>query len=97
MKMVTKKRDSQEVYAADIFNSFFFKKSDIFHCIVFPLNFSAQLNEIRKSSVARLFCDNGNHIESIQRSAFWKEYAQLNIFQYFSEEQIHNVFFVFDF
>lgn len=29
-----------------------------------------QLNEIRKSSMARLFCDNGNNIEQIQPRAF---------------------------
>lgn len=29
-----------------------------------------QLNEIRKASMARLFCDNGNNIEQIQPKAF---------------------------
>lgn len=29
-----------------------------------------QLNEIRKASMARLFCDNGNNIEQMQPSAF---------------------------
>lgn len=30
----------------------------------------AQLNEIRKSSMARLLCDNSNHVQSIQPQAF---------------------------
>lgn len=29
-----------------------------------------QLSEIRKASMARLFCDNGNNIEQMQRAAF---------------------------
>ena len=29
-----------------------------------------QLNEIRKASMARLFCDNGNNIEQMQHAAF---------------------------
>lgn len=29
-----------------------------------------QLNEIRKSSMSRLLCDNGDHIQQMQRSAF---------------------------
>lgn len=29
-----------------------------------------QLGEIRKASMARLFCDNGNNIEQMQRAAF---------------------------
>jgi hypothetical protein len=31
-----------------------------------------QLAQIQKASVARLFCDNGNHIRSIQPKAFWR-------------------------
>lgn len=35
-----------------------------------------QLGEIRKSSMARLFCDNGNHIEQMQPAAFLRVSAQ---------------------
>ena len=32
--------------------------------------FIEQLNEIRKSSISRLFCDNGNNIQSMQIRGF---------------------------
>lgn len=35
-------------------------------------SFSEQLNEIRKVSIARLFCDNSDSITHMQRSAFEK-------------------------
>ncbi|CAO1423296.1 unnamed protein product [Diamesa tonsa] len=38
-----------------------------------------QLGEIRKSSMARLFCDNGNHIEQMQPAAFLRVSAQNQI------------------
>lgn len=31
-----------------------------------------QLAEIRKASMARIFCDNGNHVTSMQPKAFWR-------------------------
>ena len=34
------------------------------------LIFSEQLNEIRKSSISRLFCDNGDNIQSMQSRGF---------------------------
>lgn len=35
-----------------------------------------QLNEIRKASMARLFCDNGNNIEQMQPAAFVRVSAE---------------------
>lgn len=35
-----------------------------------------QLIEIRKASIARLFCDNGNNIEQIQPAAFLRISAE---------------------
>jgi hypothetical protein len=31
-----------------------------------------QLSEIRKASMARLLCDNANHVKSMQPKAFWR-------------------------
>lgn len=42
------------------------------YLIIQSYNFAEQLNEIRKTSIARLFCDNGDNIQRMQQRGFEK-------------------------
>ncbi|CAD7091910.1 unnamed protein product [Hermetia illucens] len=56
---------TEQFYRTRAGDRFFFERED--PLVGFT---SAQLNEIRKASVARLMCDNGNNITSVQTQAF---------------------------
>lgn len=56
---------TEQFYRTRVGDRYFFERGEI------DVAFSReQLIEIRKSSMARLFCDNGNNIEQMQPSAF---------------------------
>jgi hypothetical protein len=56
---------TEQFYRTRVGDRHFFERGD--QDIAFTRE---QLNELRKSSMARLFCDNGNNIEQIQPAAF---------------------------
>ena len=56
---------TEQFYRTRVGDRYFFERGEI------DVAFSReQLIEIRKASMARLFCDNGNNIEQMQPSAF---------------------------
>lgn len=56
---------TEQFYRTRVGDRYFFENGD--QEVAFTRD---QLNEIRKSTMARLFCDNGNNIEQMQRQAF---------------------------
>jgi peroxidase len=56
---------TEQFYRTRVGDRFFFERGD--GDIAFTRD---QLTEIRKASMARLFCDNGNNIEQMQPAAF---------------------------
>lgn len=56
---------TEQFYRTRVGDRYFFERGD--NDIAFSRD---QLNEVRKASMARLFCDNGNNIEQMQRAAF---------------------------
>lgn len=59
--------DKETQFTRSMFN---LCKSLKIHFVNYLYIMTAQLNEIRKASVARLMCDNSNHIQSIQPKGF---------------------------
>lgn len=53
---------TEQFYRTRVGDRYFYENGDQFS--------RDQLNAIRRASMARLFCDNGNNIEQMQRSAF---------------------------
>jgi peroxidase len=62
---------TEQFYRTRVGDRYFFERGD--NDIAFSRE---QLNEIRKSSMARLFCDNGNNIEQMQPAAFLRVSAE---------------------
>jgi hypothetical protein len=56
---------TEQFYRTRVSDRFFYERGD--SDIAFT---PEQLNEIRKASMARLFCDNGNNIQQMQPAAF---------------------------
>jgi hypothetical protein len=56
---------TEQFYRTRVGDRYFFERGEI--DVAFTRE---QLIEIRKASMARLFCDNGNNIEQMQPSAF---------------------------
>ncbi len=56
---------TEQFYRTRVGDRYFFERGD--DQVAFTRD---QLNEIRKASMARLFCDNGNNIEQMQPAAF---------------------------
>lgn len=56
---------TEQFYRTRVGDRYFFERGD--DQIAFTRE---QLTEIRKASIARLFCDNGNNIEQMQPRAF---------------------------
>lgn len=56
---------TEQFYRTRVGDRYFFERGD--QDIAFSRD---QLIEIRKASMARLFCDNGNNVEQMQRAAF---------------------------
>ncbi|XP_053983301.1 peroxidase-like isoform X1 [Hylaeus volcanicus] len=56
---------TRQFYRTRVADRYWFERSD--HDIAFTIE---QLNEIRKSSISRLFCDNGDHITHMQPRGF---------------------------
>lgn len=56
---------TEQFYRTRVGDRYFFERGD--DQVAFTRD---QLNEIRKASMARLFCDNGNNIEQMQQAAF---------------------------
>lgn len=77
---------TEQFYRTRVGDRFFFENGDkltgftpgkknispltILNINLFMSNFVDQLEELRKASMARLLCDNGNHISSMQPEAF---------------------------
>lgn len=65
--------DLPDVFSERKYNELFVMiMSIIFTEYIFLYLYLEQLTEIRKMSLSRLFCDNGNNIESMQLNAFFK-------------------------
>uniref|UniRef100_A0A8D8HKF4 Peroxidase n=4 Tax=Culex pipiens complex TaxID=518105 RepID=A0A8D8HKF4_CULPI len=58
---------TEQFYRTRVADRFFYERGD--KDVAFTRE---QLAEIRKASIARLFCDNGNHVTSMQPKAFWR-------------------------
>lgn len=56
---------TEQFYRTRVGDRYFFERGEV--DVAFTRE---QLIEIRKASMARLFCDNGNNIEQMQPSAF---------------------------
>jgi peroxidase len=56
---------TEQFYRTRVGDRYFYERGD--HGVALSRE---QLNEVRKASMARLFCDNGNNIEQMQRAAF---------------------------
>lgn len=62
---------TEQFYRTRVGDRYFYERGDA--DIAFTRE---QLNEIRKASMARLFCDNGNNIEQMQPAAFLRVNAE---------------------
>lgn len=62
---------TEQFYRTRVGDRYFYERGD--NDIAFSRD---QLNEIRKASMARLFCDNGNNIEQMQPKAFLRVSAE---------------------
>lgn len=62
---------TEQFYRTRVGDRYWFERGD--HDIAFSRD---QLNEVRKASMARLFCDNGNNIEQMQPAAFLRVAAE---------------------
>lgn len=71
---------TEQFYRTRVGDRYFFERGD--GDIAFTRE---QITEIRKASMARLFCDNGNNIEQMQPRAFMRISNELvnNFFYYF--------------
>ncbi|EAT42428.1 AAEL006014-PA [Aedes aegypti] len=58
---------TEQFYRTRVADRHFFERGDKENAFT-----REQLAEIRKASMARIFCDNGNHVTSMQPKAFWR-------------------------